>query len=157
MLDFFHVTEYLGQVAYAAYPQKTGKPNREQWLSDRCHQLKHEVGAALALIAEMKTLCRKKKLPTLIRDDLKSALTYFENHRHMIDYATPIEQNLPMGSGVTEAACKTLVKQRLCCSGMRWKNAGSGIVLNLRALVQSAGRWTQFWDKINQFGAPCLA
>lgn len=157
LLDFFHVTEYLGKVAYAAYPQKTGKPDREQWLSDCCHQLKHQAGAAATLIAEMKTLRRKKNLSTPVRDDLKSALTYFENHRHLMDYATHIEQSLPIGSGVTEAACKTLVKQRLCCSGMRWKNAGSGIVLNLRALVQSAGRWTQFWDKINQFGVPCLA
>jgi len=54
---------------------------------------------------------------------------------------------------VTEAACKTLVKQRLCCSGMRWKNRGAGIVLTLRALVQTNARWMQFWNKINQYGA----
>ncbi len=105
----------------------------------------------------MKKLGRKRKLSDQVRADLTSALTYFENHQHLMDYATHIEQRLPIGSGVTEAACKTLVKQRLCCSGMRWKNAGAGIVLNLRALVQSVGRWDQFWDKINQFGVPCLA
>ncbi len=157
LLDFFHVTEYLGKVAYAAYPQKTGKPEREHWLAERCHQLKHEHGAVGALIAEMKTLGRKKKLSDQVRADLNSALTYFDNNQHRMDYATYMEHSLPIGSGVTEAACKTLVKQRLCCSGMRWKNAGAGIVLNLRALVQSVGRWNQFWDKINQFGVPCLA
>ncbi len=36
---------------------------------------------------------------------------------------------------------------------MRWKTKGAGIVLSLRALVQTAGRWTQFWEKIDQFGA----
>lgn len=157
MLDFFHVTEYLGKVAYAAYPQKTGKPNREQWLSDRCHRLKHEVDAAAKLIKEMSALCRKKKLTSQVRDDLNAALTYFKNYKHMMNYAHHVDEDLPIGSGVTEAACKTLVKQRLCCSGMRWKNTGAGIVLNLRALVQSKGRWGQFWDKINQFGVPCLA
>jgi hypothetical protein len=38
----------------------------------------------------------------------------------MMDYSTHIEKDLPIGSGVTEAACKTLVKQRLCgwvCAG----------------------------------------
>jgi hypothetical protein len=156
LLDFFHVTEYLAKVAYAAYPHKTGKPDRKQWLATRCQQLKHQTGTVDNLIDEMEKFAAKKKLSQPIREDLASALTYFKNHRDMMDYATQIKQNLPIGSGVTEAACKTLVKQRLCCSGMRWKNAGAGVVLNLRALVQSAGRWSQFWDKINQFGAPCL-
>ncbi len=157
LLDFFHVTEYLAKVAHAAYPQKTGKPDRGQWLSDRCHQLKHEAGAVNVLIEEMIVLRRKKKLSSQIREDLNAALTYFKNHKHMMDYSTHVAEHLPIGSGVTEAACKTLVKQRLCCSGMRWKNSGAGIVLNLRALVQSKGRWLQFWEKINQFGVPHLA
>ncbi len=46
------------------------------------------------------------------------------------------EHQLPTGSGVTEAACKVLVKQRLCGSGMRWKQAR--IILNLRALSESS-------------------
>jgi len=33
--------------------------------------------------------------------------------------------NLPISSGVTDAACKTLIKQRLCGLGMRWKNKGN--------------------------------
>ncbi len=156
LLDFFHVTEYLGKVAYAAYPQKTGKPERERWLADRCHRLKHEAGAADSLINEMTALGRRKKMTHQAREDLNAALTYFKNHQQMMSYATHVDEHLPIGSGVTEAACKTLVKQRLCCSGMRWKHTGAGIVLHLRALVQSNGRWGQFWDKINQFGAPCL-
>jgi hypothetical protein len=71
----------------------------------------------------------------------------------MMDYATQIANCLPIGSGVTEAACKTLVKQRLCGSGMRWKNKGARVILSLRALIQSKGRWQQFWSKIDQFGS----
>jgi len=74
-----------------------------------------------------------------------------------MNYAESIEENLPIGSGVTEAACKTLVKQRLCQSGMKWIEKGAGIVLSLRALVLTKGRWEQFWDKINQYGLPVLA
>jgi hypothetical protein len=88
-----------------------------------------------------------------IKDDLSVVLIYFRNHIHMMDYATHLIQKLPIGSGVTEAACKTLVKQRLCGSGMRWKNTGAKVVLSLRALVQSKGRWQQFWERIDQFGA----
>ena len=153
LLDFFHVTEYLAKVAYAAYPQKTGKPQRKQWLATRCKQLKHEAGTVKNLIIEMEKFSRKKKLSRIIREDISSALTYFRNHQDMMDYPSQVQQQLPIGSGVTEAACKTLVKQRLCCSGMRWKKQGARMVLTLRALVQTGNRWMQFWNKINQYGA----
>lgn len=157
LLDFFHVTEYLAKVAYAAYPQKTGKPQRQKWLATRCHQLKHEGAMVEKLIDEMEQFSRKKKLSRAVRDDLACALTYFKNHRAMMDYPYHVKQQLPIGSGVTEAACKTLVKQRLSCSGMRWKNQGAGMVLTLRALVQTSARWMQFWSKINQYGTQGFA
>ncbi len=101
----------------------------------------------------MEQLAKKTSLTKTIKDDLLAALTYFINHRHMMDYATQVNQQLPIGSGVTEAACKTLVKQRLCGSGMRWKDKGAKVILSLRALVQSKGRWQQFWGNIEQYGA----
>jgi len=46
------------------------------------------------------------------------------------------------------------VKQRLCKSGMRWKKKGAAVILSLRALLKSTGRWEQFWSKVNQYGFP---
>ena len=71
-----------------------------------------------------------------------------------MNYAQAQEKNYPIGSGVTEAACKTLVKQRLCCSGMRWKEKGAGVILSLRALVLTSDRWRQFWAKLDRYGFP---
>lgn len=153
LLDFFHVTEYLANVSYAAYSGKTDKPKRTLWLAERCKQLKHEPDAVETLISDMEKLAQKNSLTKTIKADLQAALTYFKNHRQMMDYAAHIEKNLPIGSGVTEAACKTLVKQRLCGSGMRWKDKGAKVILSLRALVQSKGRWQQFWDKIEKYGS----
>jgi len=153
LLDFFHVTEYLASVSYAAYPGKTDKPKRTIWLAERCKQLKRDQGAVETLISEMEKLAQKNSLTKMIKENLQAALTYFKNHRQMMDYAMHMEKNLPIGSGVTEAACKTLVKQRLCGSGMRWKDKGAKVILSLRALVQSKGRWQQFWDKIDQYGS----
>src|SRR5437868_198747 len=65
-----------------------------------------------------------------------------------------VENGIPIGSGVTEAACKTLVKQRLCCSGMRWTPEGAQIILSLRALALTETRWEQFWEKISKYGVP---
>jgi len=105
----------------------------------------------------MERLFEKTSLTHGVKEKLSAALTYFSNHRHLMDYATQVAQKLPIGSGVTEVACKTLVKQRLCGSGMRWKNTGAKVVLSKRALVQSQGRWQQFWERIDQYGAQlCL-
>ena len=119
LLDFFHVTEYLARVAHAAHPEKTGKPARRQWLTDRCEDLKHVPGTLARLVTEMERLSQRRKLTRQARDDVRSALTYFGNNLGKMDYPTQVANHLPIGSGVTEAACKTLVKQRLCGSGMR--------------------------------------
>lgn len=152
LLDFYHVTEYLQKVAMAAFPQRSGKAKRQEWMYKRCSELKHNSATVESLISEMEKLARKTSLTKTVKADLLKALTYFKNHRNMMNYPMHLEQNLPIGSGVTEAACKTLVKQRLCCSGMRWKKRGAHIVLTLRALVQSGDRWEQFWSKINRYG-----
>jgi hypothetical protein len=59
-------------------------------------------------------------------------------------YAHLRAQNLPIGSGVVEAACKTLVSQRLKRSGMRWRTAGGQAILTFRALCQSE-RFERAW------------
>ena len=96
------------------------------------------------------------KLTNEHRTQLQQCITYFTNHLHQMHYARYLEKGMPIGSGVTEAACKTLVKQRLCCSGMRWTSAGAQIILSLRALALTPTRWDQFWQKINQYGVPAL-
>lgn len=154
MIDFFHATEYLADVAQAAFPGKSDKPKREAWLHGQCKQLKHEVGAVDSLITEMEKFAKRTKLSKTVKENLTAAQTYFANNRQRMNYADHVAHDLPIGSGVTEAACKTLVKQRLCCSGMRWKLQGAKVILSLRALIQSKGRWEQFWDKVDRFGVP---
>ncbi len=92
------------------------------------------------------------KLKLADKETLQSSVTYFQNHKEKMKYAKNQKDNLPIGSGVTESACKTLVKQRLCNSGMRWKEAGAQAVLSLRALTHTDARWNQFWDKLDQYG-----
>ena len=55
--------------------------------------------------------------------------------------------HLPMGSGVTEAACKTIFTQRLKLSGMRWTKAGAQVILDLRVMLLG-GLWRTAHQKI---------
>jgi len=155
LVDFFHATEYIAKLAQARYPQRNAEGQRAAWQHAQCKRLKHEPGVLEELVAEAARLSRRTALSQKARDEAYSAWTYFNNQRHRMDYPGFLTEGLPIGSGVTEAACKTLVKQRLCASGMRWKTKGAKIVLSLRALTHTVGRWSQFWEKINQFGAEC--
>ncbi len=88
----------------------------------------------------------KKKHPCRVK--LATELNYFRNNRHRMRYATARANHLPIGSGVTEAACKTLVTQRLKCSGMRWKTEGGQGVLTIRGLIQS-NRFDRGWQLLS--------
>ena len=156
ILDFWHVTEYLGKVAEAIFPRD--KVKREEWLDDRCHRLKHKYGMASRLLTEMEEF-KKQKLSVVGREKLMSAISYFKNNpqEHRMNYAEHLKKNHSIGSGVTEAACKVIVKQRLCESGMKWKNKGASIVLSLRTMLYSDTHWNQFWGKISQYGFPVAA
>lgn len=75
---------------------------------------------------------------------IPTELKYFRRYRDRMRCAELKKANLPIGSGVTEAACKTLVTQRLKRSGMRWGDEGGQAILTLRSLLQS-GRFDRGW------------
>jgi hypothetical protein len=147
VIDFYHASEYLGKVGRAAVSNKA----RDQWIEAACHALKHEAGAAEALCQEMQGFL-SRKLSKTNRETVEAAVTYFTNNGHRMDYASHVLQHHPIGSGVTEAACKVIVKKRLCGAGMQWKERGASIVLTLRCLRYSDSRWQQFWQKIDRYG-----
>lgn len=144
ILDFYHASEYLAGAAEALFPGS--KARRKLWLEDRLHNLKNKRGAAKKILAEIEAAELPKKTSALIEKRYK-AVTYFTNNHHLMKYQQALKHNWPIGSGVTEAACKTLVKHRLCGSGMRWKSASAEVLLETRSLVQSKGRWEQLWSK----------
>lgn len=66
-----------------------------------------------------------------------------------MDYVDYQAAGLPIGSGVTEAGCKLLVKKRLCGPGMTWGFKMAGHILKLRTLAHSAGeRRAGLWRTI---------
>src|SRR5205823_4140092 len=62
---------------------------------------------------------------------------YLRKHAAWMQYAQYRRQGLPLGSGVTEAACKTVFAERLKRSGMTWGRAGGQVIVDLRILVVS--------------------
>lgn len=152
--DFYHATEYLTGVSEALFSKKQEK-ERQQWLENHCHDLKHEKNAAVEQLEEFKKIKKEKALSEEKEGKIDAAISYFFNQGKRMNYAEFRAQHMPIGSGVTEAACKTIIKQRLCKSGMKWKDKGAKVVLSLRTLTYSSTRWDQFWNKINCCGIQC--
>jgi hypothetical protein len=156
VVDFWHAAEYLGKAAAVLY---RGHPaTREKWVEENCHRLKHDPGGAEAVLKQLRS---QAKVRPWAKDDedVQRAMTDFANQSGAgrMDYAPRVAANEPIGSGVTEAACKVLVKQRLCGSGMKWKEPGAAAVLSVRCLTYTTERWSQFWSKIDRHGFPVAA
>ena len=139
ILDFYHAAEYLGALARALYPGDDGA--REAWLADWCHRLKHEGGATtLEGLRALEVRGREA------REARAEVVRYFTNQAHRMDYPSYLAKGWAIGSGPVEAACKSVIGQRMKGSGMRWGTDGADALCHLRALFKSGDRqWDAFW------------
>jgi hypothetical protein len=153
ILDFYHPTEYLSEIScLMAGPQQTSR----EWLENACHQLKHQPTGAADILGQMQQKLQQLNNHVCVKpqqyEPLHRAITYFTNNRSRMKYAHYLKKNYPIGSGVTEAACKVMVKQRLCGSGMRWTVDATDRMFLIRGLTLTDGRWQQFWKHIDRDG-----
>lgn len=148
-LDFYHVSEYVS-AASAAFGEDAAA--HQAWLRETLHDLKHGDRAAEKLLRRLRKRLRDPELPAALRGEVEKARHYIETNLDRMDYAALRGAGLLIGSGITEAACKHIVKERVCGSGMRWKRKALQSVLSLRALTESSSRWEQFWSRIERFG-----
>jgi hypothetical protein len=141
ILDFFHATEHLHKAIAAAYGDGTRK-TRHRFAELRDVLLEDDDGVD-RVIGSLEYLRRKHPR----RKTLATELAYFRKNRARMRYAAWRTQGLPIGSGLVEAACKTLVTQRLKLSGMRWSGRGAQAILTLRGWDQSE-RFELAWARL---------
>ena len=154
VLDFYHASGYIKDASEAVHSKDDSKDT--QWFEEQRHELRHTRGGAKQSLEDMQAL-KNNTLTKIKREKLNGAITYFSNHHQQMNYVQYKKDKLPIGSGVTEAACKTLIKQRLCCSGMKWTTRGAGAIISLRSLVLTKGRREQFWNRLDHHGFPVAA
>jgi hypothetical protein len=139
VLDFFHVCGYVSKMSDALFGrcvhQGQGWFKRmRKWLRER------RQGVAQILRSAMQHY-NHRKLSKVAQAEFWKAYHYLRKHSRWMDYAGYRRHGLPIGSGVTEAACKTVFTQRLKCSGMRWHKESAQVIVDLRVLHLS-GIWT---------------
>jgi hypothetical protein len=138
-VDFFHAAEHLSAALAAAYGDGTTE-TRARFEGLRIN-LRDDPDGVERIIRSLAYL--HKKFPR--RSRIAQELKYFRKNRHRMRYRALLDQGLPIGSGVVEAACKTLAAQRLKLSGMRWGQDGGQAILTLRGWTQSQDRFDRAW------------
>jgi hypothetical protein len=141
--DYYHASERLWTMAELLF----GKGSRatawvrkmQKWLlkPSGVYRVLHSAAALKELYA-----LRTKKLK-----EFNKAYRYLRDRMLYMDYATYRKLGIPLGSGVTEAGCKTVYTQRLKLSGMRWQRSGAQRILQLRVLRLS-GVWDTAYQRV---------
>jgi hypothetical protein len=139
ILDWYHASEHLSDYSKCLFPKDADKASA--WWEAAKGVLYEEGGKEL--LAHLRS--QSKPEDAAVAEELRKLIGYFEGNSGRTDYPEYRKQGWDIGSGPTEAACKT-VGARLKQSGMRWLEAGAAEIAPLRALYLSGtAAWEAFW------------
>jgi hypothetical protein len=138
VLDFYHVCCYVSKMGDALFGPET--PESRQWFGKMRLWLKERRQGASQVLRSATQLLERRKMTKAQKTEFWKAYNYLRRHRRLMDYPGYRRRGLPIGSGVTEAACKTVFTQRFKRSGMRWLHEPGQVILDLR-LIHLSGIW----------------
>jgi hypothetical protein len=146
VVDFYHACEYLAKLAQVLFNDVRAS---HAWLKRMRHWLKHEWNAVFRILHSAAKHRSQRVLSAAKQKVYQGAYNYLNTHQRWMDYREYRRQGFPIGSGVTEAACKTVFTQRFKESGMTWKLDGGQTILVLR-LAQLSGVWKAVYSTFLQ-------
>ena len=143
MIDYYHACEYVYKMSEALFSDAQAGSS---WARKMCRWLKtkprgiYRVLHSAAAIRRRRISCRGEAgaIPQTPTTTCGSGCVCWIIVRYRRDH-------LPIGSGVTEAACKTVFTQRLKQSGMTWKVEGGQWIVDLR-VIHLSGVWTEVYQ-----------
>jgi hypothetical protein len=141
IIDYYHACLYIQQLADTLFgPVAQGRG----WARKMRQQLKMKSDGITRVLQSASALRRRRGLcgKAKVYDQ---AYAYLQKRSHWMHYRHYRSQRLPIGSGITEAACKTVFTQRLKRSGMSWTIAGGQVIVDLRVVWLSG-----VWDDVHQ-------
>jgi len=140
-LDFYHLQENVQKARRGLFGEESEAGH--QWVSDIMHTFKHDgyEPAWEALTRDRQGLRGRK------RTALNRLMQYTAERVEMIRYVEFRSRHWQIGSGPTEAECKTTT-QRVKSRGRRWDSDNAEAMMALAALHDS-GLWHQHWTNLD--------
>jgi hypothetical protein len=145
VVDYYHASERLWTLADLLFgkgqPSVAWARKMQKWLL--------KPGGVNRVLHSAAALRERYGLRGTKRAEFRKAYRYLRSRMQYMQYAAYRRVGVPLGSGVTEAGCKTVYTQRLKLSGMRWQKAGAQTILNLRVL-QLSSVWDAAYARVLQ-------
>lgn len=141
IVDLWHAQQHVWEVAHAVFGR--GTPAGGAWAKQAWSWLvQGKIEALVTAIAALPPVAppagQSKSVP-------EQAIGYFTTNAERMRYPVFRTQGMQIGSGIAEAACKTVVNTRTKRSGMRWTPQGLDALLPLRTAVLN-GSFDAFWQ-----------
>ena len=139
ILDLYHMTEKLWLAAQCFHKQ--GSREAESLVAKYLKMmLENKVDCVRGLL---KRELNRETLNKTKQQQLQSVYKYLTDNRQRMRYGDYLAQGFPIGSGVIEGACKHVIGDRMCGTGMRWEFEGAQPMLDMR-VTKLNGQWNQF-------------
>jgi hypothetical protein len=142
IVDLYHAKAHVWEVAHAVFGRGTAAGT--VWATQACSLL--EQGQSEALVSAIEALPPIAPEPGQARSCPERAVDYFTTNAARMRYPVFRAQGMHLGSGIAEAACKTIVSTRAKRSGMRWTPEGIDALLPLRTSVLN-GAYDSLWQQ----------
>jgi hypothetical protein len=136
VVDFWHACGYLGKLSECLFGKNKGAKTLK-WFAKWRHWLRDRHQGVSQVLRSAMWHYKNRKLGKGMKAEFWKAYRYLRKHAEWMKYSQYRRHGMPIGSGVTEAACKTVFTERLKRSGMTWKCEGGQVILDLRVLVLS--------------------
>lgn len=139
IVDFYHASERLHTMGVALF----GEGQEAFAWARRMGKLLKKPNGPFRVLHAAAAVKSQRTMSKRTAKEYRRAYNYLRARTRYMRYAEFKKLRLPIGSGVTEAACKTIFTQRLKLSGMTWTKSGAQTILNLRVMLLSG-----IWDAI---------
>jgi hypothetical protein len=139
IIDLYHAREHVAALAKALYPDNAKKTvqHRARWWNEL------DQGQIETILRAARRRLKTRPEPS---DSAQREINYLDNHKERMRYAHFREQGLFIGSGIIEAACRSVIGQRLKQSGMEWSLRGANAIISLRCILKSR-RSDDYWEQ----------
>jgi hypothetical protein len=141
IVDVWHAQEHVWEVAQAVFGRRT--PEGVAWAKQGGTWLVQ--GEIETLVQAMAALPPVAPPPGQTKSVPEQAIGYFTTNAERMRYPAFRAQGMQIGSGIAEAACKTVVSTWAKRAGMRWTPQGLDALLPLRTAVLN-GSFDTFWQ-----------
>ncbi len=142
-LDYYHACGYVSKLAEALFGKQT--QHASAWAAKMRRWLRDRRGGIFRVLHSAAAHRWRGDLTAEERRAYEEAYEYLRKRMGWMDYWDCRRRGLGIGSGVTEAGCKTLFTQRFKQSGMKWSLEGGQVVVELRMIWLS-----RLWDNVYQ-------